>query len=253
MSKVFLKVPFAEKDEVKSKGGKFDAENKLWYCFSENLEIFSSQWPVFITCPFADKDDAKKKGALYDGDKKMWFINPGVDLSLFAKWLPNNSIREKPQESSSIKESHLKEDRDKRPLHESSKKREEDKVANKKQKKEKKEDSPVPQVINVQVNNIAISNCKPSVESVDSVAELTKIKGNIKDGCSFDVPTLKGLLKDKGVKGISKLSKQQLIDQCIDLKLLKPVLQLQSQPQSALPTKDSYEKKRKVEKDVVYF
>ena len=70
MSKVYLKVPFPEKDEVKSKGGKFESENKLWYCYSENLGLFSSKWPVYINCPFTDKEDAKSKGAMFDGDKK---------------------------------------------------------------------------------------------------------------------------------------------------------------------------------------
>lgn len=266
MSKIFLKVPFPEKDEVKSKGGKFDAENKLWYCFSENLELFSPRWPVFINCPFSEKDDAKRKGAIFDGDKKMWYINPGINLNSFAKWLPHDSIRDKPQESSS-KDFHKKEDKygDTSALLESSTRKIENEVkdsvqnsSKKKQKNERKEESLVTNVnINVQVNSIPSINKPSSAEAANSTAELSKIKGTIKDGCSFDVATLKDLLKERGVKGLSKLSKQQLIDQCIDLKLLKPVLQLQtqpsSQPQPTLPVSDSYEKKRKSEKDIAYF
>lgn len=265
MAKVFLKVPFPEKDEVKLKGGKFEPESKLWYCYSENLHLFHQRWPVFINCPFPEKDEAKKKGALYDGEKKLWYINPEANLNSFAKWLPHDSIRDK---ESISKDSHKQEDkyRDTSSLQESTTKKvikdgNKDSVqesVTKKQKKEKKEDSIVTQVnINVQVNP---SIDKPSsVEAAESTAELTKIKGTIKDGCAFDVPTLKGLLKERGVKGLSKLSKQQLIDQCIDLKLLKPVLQLQVQPQTqsqsqpALPASDAYEKKRKSEKDIAYF
>lgn len=264
MSKVFLKVPFPEKDEVKLKGGKFEPESKLWYCYSKDLHLFHPRWPVFINCPFPEKDEAKKKGALYDGEKKLWYINPEVNLNSFAKWLPHDSIRDK----ESI--SHKKEDKDRdtssfqesttKKVIEGGNKDSVQESATKKQKKEKKEDSIVTQVnINVQVN--PSSNKPSSAEAALSTAELTKIKGTIKDGCAFDVPTLKGLLKERGVKGLSKLSKQQLIDQCIDMKVLKPVLQLQIQPQTqsqsqyqpVLPVSDTYEKKRKSEKDIAYF
>ena len=260
MSKVYLKVPFPEKDEVKSKGGKFESENKLWYCYSENLGLFSSKWPVYINCPFTDKEDAKSKGAMFDGDKKMWFVNPGVNLSSFTKWLPQNSIRDFAKDSNS-KDSRKKEDKDSNfsPQQLSTMKNDEE-SSKKKQKKDKKEDSSVTQVnINVQVNTLSgVSNLSSKIAVTDSTsAELTKIKGTIKDGCSFDVATLKNLLKERGVKGTSKLSKQQLIDQCMELKLLRPVLQLQApalpQPPAAQPAADSYEKKRKSEKDIAYF
>lgn len=62
MSKVFLKVPFVQKDEAKEKGAKFDSDSKLWYCPpAVDLSLFS-QWDIYIDCPFADKDDAKSKG-----------------------------------------------------------------------------------------------------------------------------------------------------------------------------------------------
>jgi hypothetical protein len=54
--------------------------------------------------------------------------------------------------------------------------------------------------------------------------ELKKIKSSIKDNCSFNVNELKELLKSRGVKGISALSKQELIDKCMELKLLNTVL-----------------------------
>ena len=74
------------------------------------------------------------------------------------------------------------------------------------------------------VNNYG-SEPVPAVEgNTKSAAELASIKKDIKDNCGYKVDDLKALLKSRGVKGISTLSKQELIDKCITMKLLNPVL-----------------------------
>ena len=87
-----------------------------------------------------------------------------------------------------------------------------------KKTKEKKEAvSTVPQV-NI---NVVMPNTNTNDKDTN---ELKKIKSSIKDNCSFNVNELKELLKSRGVKGISALSKQELIDKCMELKLLNTVL-----------------------------
>ena len=89
-----------------------------------------------------------------------------------------------------------------------------------KKTKDKKESvSAVPQV-NI---NVVMPNTNPNTNDKDT-SELKKIKSSIKDNCSFNVNELKELLKSRGIKGISALSKQELIDKCMELKLLNTVL-----------------------------
>ena len=93
MSKIFLKVPFAQKDEAKGKGARFDSESKLWYCPSGlDLTQFIGKWDAYIECPFSEKDEAKSKGARFDGDSKKWYIVAGSNLQQFLKWLPPGSV-----------------------------------------------------------------------------------------------------------------------------------------------------------------
>jgi hypothetical protein len=46
---------------------------------------------INLAVPFAEKDDAKRLGARWDKDRKVWYVPEGVDVSLFARWLPNEA------------------------------------------------------------------------------------------------------------------------------------------------------------------
>lgn len=41
-----------------------------------------------LKIPYAEKDTAKALGARWDSVRKTWFVPPGVDINLFARWLP---------------------------------------------------------------------------------------------------------------------------------------------------------------------
>lgn len=41
-----------------------------------------------LNVPFSEKDEAKRLGARWDGQKRLWFVQDGVDLTPFGKWLP---------------------------------------------------------------------------------------------------------------------------------------------------------------------
>jgi hypothetical protein len=43
---------------------------------------------TFLKVPYAEKDTAKSLGARWDATKKRWYIPPGLDQSLFSKWVP---------------------------------------------------------------------------------------------------------------------------------------------------------------------
>lgn len=192
-NKVYIKVPFNEKDEAKSRGAKFDGDTKMWF-IPENKNIDYSQfsrWQIYLNSSFNEKDEVKSKGAKWDADLKKWYIPPGFSISEFTKWLPTQSIVENNIIQSSSQNSPKKSSMDSQ----------------------------------IQIN-LVIPSSMDSTKENDATSELQKIKKDIKSNCSFNVSELKDLLKSKGVKGISTLSKQELIDKCMELKLLNTVLQV---------------------------
>lgn len=110
--RIYLTVPFAEKDHVKQQGGKWDGAAKSWYVppdlnpegFARWIEkspkpdleqtastVARSKEPAmsekrFIAIPFAEKDAAKAAGAKWDRAVKSWFIPEGADPAAFSKW-----------------------------------------------------------------------------------------------------------------------------------------------------------------------
>ena len=88
----FLDVPFAQKDEAKALGARFDGQKRKWYVdVGTDLDNFA-RWlgdtRTYLACPFDEKDAAKALGARWDNDARKWFVGRGTDLAPFAKWLP---------------------------------------------------------------------------------------------------------------------------------------------------------------------
>lgn len=44
---------------------------------------------IELNVPFLEKDEAKRLGARWNNAAKRWYIPPGVDKTLFARWLPD--------------------------------------------------------------------------------------------------------------------------------------------------------------------
>ena len=109
--KIYLKVPFADKDEVKQLGAKWDGDMKSWYIPEGADESTFSKWEthtpspnapkIYISVPFADKDAVKQLGARWDGDKKSWYYTADKDASLFSKWEQQPHLSDSGSNSSS--------------------------------------------------------------------------------------------------------------------------------------------------------
>lgn len=98
--KIYIKVPFNEKDEVKKLSGRWDTEVKSWYIPEGEDENKFSKWErhdpsvrvesnatrIYLNVPFAEKDEARAATARWDGDKKQWYYLSDQDSSLFSKW-----------------------------------------------------------------------------------------------------------------------------------------------------------------------
>ena len=218
--RLYIKVPYNEKDEVKNLGAHWDIDKKLWYCNDttsiDNINTISSKWSIILNTSYAEKDEVKGLGAKFDGELKKWLIPPGSNsLLAYSKWLPV-FLQRQPSPKPTPK-----------------------KAPAEKKKREKKEEKTIASTSTTipQVNiNVVLPNNKDTDKETN---ELKKIKTSIKDNCSFNVNELKELLKSRGIKGISALSKQELIDKCMELKLLNTVL---------VPAAPIETKKRKADK-----
>lgn len=58
---------------------------------------------LYLNVPFKEKDLAKKHGARFDGEVKQWYIPHGLDVSLFAKWLPEDTAQYVRTEAATLK------------------------------------------------------------------------------------------------------------------------------------------------------
>jgi hypothetical protein len=117
--KIYLEVPFCEKEEAKNLGAMWDVEFKKWYIFNGdiNKELILQKWKtwqkncvenkyifpgrlldkkiietithkVYLEVPFCEKEDAKKLGAMWDSEFKKWYIfNENINKDLILqKW-----------------------------------------------------------------------------------------------------------------------------------------------------------------------
>ena len=115
--KVYLDVPYHEKEQVKETGAKWDKKEKAWYVMSDQLDIVHNKWirkdqpeqaqeqikeavkdqsksaeKTFLTVDYKDKNEVKKLGAKWDKNEKSWYVPAGTDATPFAKWIPESAI-----------------------------------------------------------------------------------------------------------------------------------------------------------------
>lgn len=115
LQRFYIQVPFAEKDEAKQLGAKWDRQQQSWYVpKGQNVEPFS-RWAsvesgtqnanqpkrdandrVYLAVPYTERQEAKKLGAQWDKAAKSWFVNKNVDLAHVKKWLPNIGAEQLP-------------------------------------------------------------------------------------------------------------------------------------------------------------
>ncbi len=95
--RVYLSVPFQERNAAKEAGARWDAAERAWYADGgadlAPLGVWlpadhpqRSQRPQQLFVPFEEKDAAKAAGAVFDPAAKAWFIPLGNDPDRFAAW-----------------------------------------------------------------------------------------------------------------------------------------------------------------------
>mgnify|MGYP001616186050 CR=1 FL=1 len=115
--KVYLDVPYHEKEQVKETGAKWDKKEKSWYVMSDQLDVVHNKWirkdqpeqaqeqvkdaiqdqaksaeKTFLIVDYKDKNEIKKLGAKWDKNEKSWYVPAGADTAPFEKWIPGSAI-----------------------------------------------------------------------------------------------------------------------------------------------------------------
>lgn len=106
--RIWLDVPFIEKNEVKALGGRWDRQAKSWYIGPNGDREKLARWikqegtaveqrpqiesveREYLAVPYDDRAQAKALGAKWDKQAKSWYIGPDGDREKLARWLPEN-------------------------------------------------------------------------------------------------------------------------------------------------------------------
>lgn len=110
-SLTYIYVPFADKDQVKSLGAKWDGQEKSWFIppgvnqepFHQWLnspiqaaqavaEVVLAQANTPIDVPYKEKEAARALGAKWDKAEKTWYVPEGLNLQLFTQWQKTEAV-----------------------------------------------------------------------------------------------------------------------------------------------------------------
>ena len=99
----FLNVPYAEREQAKSAGARWDRAANRWYCPSAEPHASLSRWEpqseppqtplpapaeraFALYVPFEERDSVKARGAIYDPELKVWFAPKGEPAVALSHW-----------------------------------------------------------------------------------------------------------------------------------------------------------------------
>ena len=120
-ARLYIDVPFKEKDIAKSLGARWDRQQKSWYVPSgfdtspfiqwfpsgeaspiavnepvktETISLGPDKSPerrFYLAVPYGERSAAKAAGALWDKETKAWYAGPKADMDRLYRWFPNNA------------------------------------------------------------------------------------------------------------------------------------------------------------------
>ena len=86
--RLYLVVPFKDKDIVKERGARWDADAKFWY-IEENLDPLEfQQWWGFLEGTYEDREHIKSMGGVFSGNLKAWYVPSNLKFDKFKAWWP---------------------------------------------------------------------------------------------------------------------------------------------------------------------
>jgi len=100
--RIYLDVPYDEKNSAKQLGAKWDSQKRKWYFdgsikeiykfqrWIDTRSIFSDSNKFYFDVPISDIDIAKELGAKWDAEMKSWYYNGSPEnYQIFSKWIDN--------------------------------------------------------------------------------------------------------------------------------------------------------------------
>jgi len=104
--RLYINVPFRQKDEAKSLGAQWDRARQSWYVPAGVDPRPFAKWRQdqdtarerakttakrrYLAVPFSERNAAKAAGALWDKQSRSWYAGPSADMSQLRQWLPEN-------------------------------------------------------------------------------------------------------------------------------------------------------------------
>ncbi|MBL8366991.1 MAG: DUF1738 domain-containing protein [Candidatus Accumulibacter sp.] len=107
-SKIWIDVPYPQKDEAKALGARWDRQEQSWYIpagvdsapFARwtpatSLQARPRQSPAtpprqYLAVPYGERVAAKAAGAVWDKAAKSWYAGPKADMAKLKRWKPEN-------------------------------------------------------------------------------------------------------------------------------------------------------------------
>ena len=105
--KTFIAVPFAEKDEARALGARWDRKEQSWYVQAGTDPAPFARWAQqsardttegreavrerhYLAVPYGEHVAARAAGALWDKAAKSWYAGPKADTAKLERWRPDN-------------------------------------------------------------------------------------------------------------------------------------------------------------------
>lgn len=86
--KLYLNVPFEEREWAKNEGLKFDGDGKCWYLPPGMDPLpFRSHW-AYLENTFPDREELKRRGCRYNRHLKKVYVPDNLDFDDFTNWWP---------------------------------------------------------------------------------------------------------------------------------------------------------------------
>jgi phage/plasmid primase-like uncharacterized protein len=118
--RIYIKVPYREKEEAKDAGAKWDRQQQSWFIpqgvdpslFAKWLtpeghqsvvtQDGTSETRQYLAVPYGEREVAKAAGALWDKQAKSWYVDKSADVAKVSRWMPSeNGLQQYPAMSAS--------------------------------------------------------------------------------------------------------------------------------------------------------
>lgn len=102
-ARIYIDVPYREKEEAKALGAKWDRQEQSWYIPADKDGSAFAKWKqrdasapresrkpeeerVYLAVPYGERKSAKAAGAVWDQSARSWYAGPKADMARLERW-----------------------------------------------------------------------------------------------------------------------------------------------------------------------